>query len=55
MTHILLLDDEANILTALRRLLQGEDWQVDTFTDAEYAGTRMVPSSSMTISELCHG
>ncbi|GGY59857.1 response regulator [Marinobacter zhanjiangensis] len=37
MTHILLLDDEANILTALRRLLRDEGWQVDTFTDAESA------------------
>ncbi|WP_372972577.1 response regulator [Marinobacter sp.] len=37
MTRILLLDDEANILNALKRLLREEDWQVDAFTDAEHA------------------
>lgn len=37
MTRILLLDDEANILNALKRLLRDEDWQVDAFTDAEHA------------------
>lgn len=37
MTRILLLDDEPNILNALKRLLREEDWQVDTFTDAETA------------------
>ena len=37
MTHILLLDDEANILNALKRLLREEPWQVDAFTDAESA------------------
>lgn len=37
MTHILLLDDEANIISALRRLLREEDWQVAAFTDAESA------------------
>lgn len=37
MTRILLLDDEANILSALKRLLRHEDWQVDAFTDAESA------------------
>lgn len=37
MTRILLLDDEANILSALKRLLREEDWQIDAFTDAESA------------------
>lgn len=37
MTRILLLDDEANILNALKRLLRDEDWPVDTFTNAETA------------------
>ncbi|MFC4257416.1 response regulator [Marinobacter lacisalsi] len=37
MNRILLLDDEANILSALKRLLRDEDWQVDAFTDAESA------------------
>ncbi|MBJ6136584.1 response regulator [Marinobacter litoralis] len=37
MTRILLLDDETNILTALKRLLRKEDWQLDAFADAEDA------------------
>lgn len=37
MTRILLLDDEAHILKALKRLLRGEDWLVDAFTEAENA------------------
>lgn len=37
MTHILLLDDEANILSALKRLLRKEGWKIHTFTDAEEA------------------
>ncbi len=37
MTRILLLDDEANILNALKRLLRDEEWPVDAFTDAEEA------------------
>lgn len=37
MTRILLLDDETNILTALKRLLRKEDWQIDAFADAEDA------------------
>ncbi|SFR67274.1 Response regulator receiver domain-containing protein [Marinobacter daqiaonensis] len=37
MIRILLLDDEPNILTALKRLLREEDWLIDTFTRAEEA------------------
>lgn len=37
MTRVLLLDDEANILAALKRLLRNKDFKVDTFTQAEEA------------------
>lgn len=38
MTRILLLDDEENILTALKRLLRKkDDWTLDLFTRAEEA------------------
>ncbi|MBB5321066.1 response regulator [Marinobacter oulmenensis] len=37
MTRILLLDDEANILNSLKRLLKPQGWQVDTFTRVDNA------------------
>ncbi len=37
MTKIQLLDDEPNILNALRRLLHGDEWEIHTFTDAQQA------------------
>ena len=37
MIKIQLLDDEPNILNALRRLLHNEDWEIHTFTDGQQA------------------
>ena len=44
MTRLLLLDDEAHVLSATQRILNKEQWQIDTFTDPHEALSQLAVS-----------